>query len=224
MCGRFAVDKNPEELAAETQAVWDEGSEFLPSWNTCPTSFTPVLCEEKLHSWSWGLIPDWAKDDSRRGGLINARIETLDSKPAFKNLLGARQCIVPVSGYFEWQVRGDTKIPHYIYHKDKSLMLLAGLWDKWIDRQGNDLFTFTIITRDATDNLALIHNRMPMALSFNDARSWSSNDLNCGQLIEHSLTDFSYHEVSSKVNSVRNNSPDLIEPTDNPQMWQGELF
>lgn len=224
MCGRFAVDKNPEELAAETQAVWDEGAEFLPSWNTCPTSFTPVLCEEKLYSRSWGLIPGWAKDDSRRAGLINARIETLDSKPAFKNLTGTRQCIVPVSGYYEWQVRGDTKIPYYIYRNDKSLMLLAGLWDKWIDRQGNDLFTFTIITRDATENLAHIHNRMPVALGLNDARDWSSNNLKHVQLIECSLADFNFHEVTSKVNSVRNNSPELIVPTDKPQMWQEELF
>lgn len=224
MCGRFAVDKNPEELAAETQAVWEEGAEYLPSWNTCPTSFTPVLCEEKLHSWSWGLIPGWAKDDSRRAGLINARIETLDSKPAFKDLIGSQQCIIPVSGYYEWQVRGGTKIPHYIYQKDQSLLLLAGLWDKWIDRLGNNLYSFTIITREATDELAQIHDRMPVALNLNDAREWSSNNLKFELLRERSLADFSYHEVGSKVNSVRNNSPDLILATENPQLWQGELF
>ena len=224
MCGRFAVDKKPEEIAEEVQAVWEDDPEGFQSWNTCPTSFTPVLSEDKLFSWSWGLIPKWAKDNSRRAGLINARVETLSEKPAFKDLIGTQQCVIPIDGYYEWQRKGETKIPYYFHREDKSMLLLAGLWDKWYSVSGNEVFSFTILTREASENIADIHDRMPIILNLENAKKWSSNNLEVACALDQSQTDLKFYEVGTAVNSVKNNNADLIKPTSKPQLWQDELF
>lgn len=224
MCGRFAVAKNPAEIAAEVQAVWDDEVPELPSWNSCPTSFTPVLSEDKLYSWSWGLIPNWAGDDSLRAGIINARIETLAEKAAFKNLIGKNQCIVPVDGYYEWQKKGDTKIPYYFQSTNDSMLLLAGLWDQWIDKSGETVTSFTVITREAAESISEVHHRMPVILDLQNAHKWAQNALKVEVLMDLSLDSLKMHEVSTAVNSVRNNSPELIKATDSPQFWQDELF
>ena len=224
MCGRFAVDKKPEEIAEEVQAVWDDEVLGLPSWNTCPTAFSPVMSRDKLHSWSWGLIPGWAKDDSRRAGMINARIETLREKPAFKDLLEKNQCIVPIDGYYEWQEKGGTKIPYYFYNEDNSMLFLAGLWDKWINRSGETVTSFTIITKEAVESISEVHHRMPVILDLENAHKWAQNALKVEELIDLSQSSLKMHEVSRDVNSVRNNSASLILPTDKPQLWQDELF
>ena len=224
MCGRFAVDKKPEEIAEEVQALWDDEVLGLPSWNTCPTAFTPVLSQGKLHSWSWGLIPGWAKDDTRRAGLINARIESLDEKPAFKSLLGHRQCIIPIDGYYEWLQKGETKIPYYFQNEDNSMLLLGGLWDKWINKTGQEVTSFTVITKEAAENISELHHRMPVILDLQNAHKWAQNALKREELISLSQNRLKFHEVSRDVNSVRNNSPELIKATDKPQFWQDELF
>jgi len=224
MCGRFAVDKKPEEIADEVQALWEDDILGIPSWNTYPTAFTPVLSQDKLHSWSWGLIPNWAKDDSRRAGMINARIETLKEKPAFKNLVGKNQCIVPIDGYYEWQQKGETKIPYYFQSTNDSMLLLAGLWDQWINRSGETVTSFTIITREATESISDVHHRMPVILDLQNAQKWAQNALKVEELMDLSQSSLKMHEVSTAVNSVRNNSPELIKATDSPQFWQDELF
>lgn len=224
MCGRFAVDKKPDELAAEVQALWEDEPAGLSSWNTSPTSLAPVMFQEKLYSWSWGLIPSWSKSDLKRSGLINARIETLEEKPAFKNLIGQRQCVIPVNGYFEWQRKGQSKIPYYFSPENDSMMFLAGLWDKWISPSGKDIYSFTILTTDASEAISHIHHRMPVILELNEAQKWASNSLSPTIAVKRGIAELNFHEVSSKVNSVKNNSPELIEPTDKPQLWQGELF
>lgn len=224
MCGRFAVDKKPDELAAEVQALWEDDPAGLSSWNSCPTSLAPVLFQEKLHSWSWGLIPNWSKSDLKRSGMINARVETLSEKPAFRDLVSQKQCIVPVNGYFEWQRKGESKIPYYFSSKDDSTLFLAGLWDKWISPAGKDVFSFTIITTEASESISSIHHRMPVILNLAEAKKWALNELKTEEALAVGLNELKFHEVSQRVNSVKNNYPDLIEPTNKPQLWQDELF
>ena len=224
MCGRFAVDKKPEEIASETQAFWEDAPIGFPSWNTCPTSFSPVLSQGKLHSWSWGLIPSWSKSDLKRSGMINARVETLEEKPAFRDLLGQQQCIIPVDGYFEWQRKGQSKIPYYFYPKGDSMMLLAGLWDKWISPSGKDIYSFTILTKEASENISQIHHRMPIILNLEVAVKWAANGLSPNEIAEKGSSELLFHEVGTKVNSVKNNSAELIKATDSPQLWQEDLF
>jgi putative SOS response-associated peptidase YedK len=224
MCGRFAVDKKPEEIAAEVEALWDDEPIGFPSWNTCPTGFSPVLFDGKLHSWSWGLIPSWAQDEKRRGGLINARLETLVEKPSFKNLLGRRQCVIPCDGYFEWLRDDKTKIPYYFHSNGPQMLLMAGLWDEWRNRQGEVINSFTVITRDACESIAEIHHRMPILLNLDDAKGWSSNVIESADLMDASLQELQFHQVSKDVNSVRNNHSRLIVPTDKPQYRQQDLF
>lgn len=224
MCGRFAVDKKPEEIALETQAVWEDEPAGFQSWNSCPTSLAPVLSLGCLYSWSWGLIPGWSKSDSKRAGLINARVETLEEKPAFRDLTGKQQCIIPVNGYFEWQRKGEAKIPYYFYPEDGSMLLMAGLWDKWINPLGKEVRSFTILTQEASQSISEVHHRMPVILGLEEAKEWSGNNMSAKDAANLSKKELSFHQVSPKVNSVRNNSPDLIEATDKPQFWQDELF
>ena len=224
MCGRFAVDKKPEEIALETEALWEDTPTGFPSWNTCPTSLSPVLSQSKLYSWSWGLIPRWSKSDASRSGMINARVETLDEKPAFRDLVEQQQCIIPVNGYFEWQRKGQSKIPYYFYSGSDSMLLMAGLWDKWISPTGKEIYSFTVVTKEASESIAHIHHRMPIILNLKEAQEWAENQMSPKEASEVGLKILKFHEVSTKVNSVRNNSSDLIQATDSPQLWQDELF
>ena len=223
MCGRFAVDKKPEEIAEEVQAEWDDNTWNMPSWNVCPTSYSPVLSEGLLHSWTWGLIPSWSRDDKRRAALINARIETIVEKPSFRNLVGRKQCIIPCDGYYEWLREGKQKIPYYL-KRHAGMLLLAGLWDVWKDGTGTEIHSFTVITKEADESIAHIHNRMPVILELEEAKKWSQNSLSKDDALDVSLNELSFHQVSQKVNSVRNNSRDLMEPVKNPQMRQQDLF
>jgi putative SOS response-associated peptidase YedK len=224
MCGRFAVSKKPEDIAAEVLAEWDDVPEGIPSWNTCPTSLSPVLVDDKLHCWSWGLIPSWSRDDKKRAGLINARIESLQEKASFKSLINSKQCIVPCNGYFEWSCEGNSKIPYYIHSEGPQMLLMAGLWDLWHDLEGNPVNSFTIITKEATEAIEKVHSRMPVLLDLKKAKEWSRNELTVDDLIDCSLSNLVYHQVSTEVNSVRNNKPELILPTTKPQFWQQDLF
>ena len=225
MCGRFAVKKKPEEIAADIEAYWAEYDEELePSFNVAPTDQAAVLNGDKVELFNWGLVPSWAKDASRRGGQINARVESLHEKASFKNLIGRQQCIIPCSGYFEWQIKNGTKIPQYIFPQNGEYLFLAGLWDKWISPTQNELFSFTVITQNASSNISEVHQRMPIMLDMDSAKLWAKNDLSLKDLQESSHSEVDYFEVSSQVNSVKNNSPALIHPTDKPMFWQDDLF
>ena len=220
MCGRFAVDKSPEEIAAEVQAEWADDARGIPSWNTCPTAYSPVLHNEQLHSWSWGLIPSWSKDDKRRAGLINARIETVDEKPSYRSLLGRRQCIIPCNGWFEWARKGKEKIPWYFTGKGPQMLYMAGLWDLWHNDQGEPVKSFTVLTREAYKGISDIHHRMPVLLDLETAIEWSCNNAEVEEILDASLEDVNFYRVGKEVNSVRNNDDTLIKPY-NPPEQQG---
>jgi len=182
--------------------------------------------ERELHVVRWGLVPFWAKDVKIGSRMINARAETVAEKPAFRRAFARRRCLLPADGYYEWQSLPDVpKQPMYITRADGRSLAFAGLYELWrdpaVDRDDADawLWTATVITTSAPDELGMIHDRMPMIIDparwadwldpansdVADVRALLSPAAACG------LTTF---PVSTQVNSVRNNGPQLIEPMD----------
>jgi putative SOS response-associated peptidase YedK len=171
-------------------------------------------------------VPFWAKDVKIGSRLINARAETVSEKPAFRRAFAQRRCLLPADGYYEWQqVPGAAKQPFFITRSDGQSLAFAGLYELWRDPAVSDedpdsmLWTATIITTTAQDDLGAIHDRMPMII---DPSSWAdwldpvnsdSADLR-GLLTPAAVSGLTTYPVSTAVNSVRNNGPRLIEPTD----------
>ena len=184
----------------------------------------------------WGLVPFWARDKSIGSRMINARAETVDVKPAFRAAFARRRCLLPADGYYEWYKPGSdakaAKQPYYIHRADGGPLAFAGLYELWRDRAGPDdhpdawLWTATIITTSAPDELGRIHDRMPMVISPDKWADWldpgnnATGDLR-GLLVPAAAGELASYPVSTAVNSVRNNGPRLIEPAE-PEPGSGD--
>jgi putative SOS response-associated peptidase YedK len=123
------------------------------------------------------LIPHWAKDAKMAYTMINARVETLTQRPAFRGLLSHHRCLVPACGYYEWQGQGREKTPYYIHPQEQQYIAFAGLYDTWTTPDGEDLYPFTIITTDADEFMAKLHNRMPVILARELEEAWLDPEL-----------------------------------------------
>lgn len=233
MCGRYAASKDPSALVEEFGVTAPVEERLEPDWNVAPTKRVPIVVSAKgeraLHAARWGLVPSWAKDPSIGSRLANARVETVGEKPAFRSSLAKRRCLVPADGYYEWyQPAGDPgqpasarprKQPFYIHPADGSSVAMAGLYSWWRDPQGGDdapwLLTCTIITTQAGDALGRIHERMPMTVPRQDWQRWLDPEHPVdveGMLHPAMNDDLVITPVSTLVNSVRNNGPELLEP------------
>ncbi len=162
--------------------------------------------------------------------MINARIESLTSKPVFKNLLSTKRCIVPMDGFYEWKTSRKSKVPFRIVTTDQSIFSVAGLWDCWFSPENNEkLHSFTIITQSPNELMETIHDRMPAILLPENERFWLDQHISPEEaiqlLIPYPSQNMSSYEVSAKVNNVRVNEPSLIEPVLNSHKpFQGSLF
>jgi putative SOS response-associated peptidase YedK len=193
---------------------------------------TPVRTIELLH---WGLVPSWAKDPSIGNRMFNARAETAATTAAFRTALGKRRCLVPVSGFYEWQKLAGgkgkkvAKQPFYITPEDGSVMALAGLWEYWRHGDDDPIVSYTIITTDAVGPMADIHDRMPLILPASDWDSWLDPGVDA-QGIEPLLTppdldlvrQLEFRPVGARVGNVRNDDADLLEKVDPAQGEGGQ--
>lgn len=184
MCGRFNSIASGKDFA-ETYGAEFGGVELQPNHNVAPTSKIYVLIQDDarkvVNTMTWGLVPSWSKDKTRSASMINARSETLTEKPSFRSLLTKYRCVIPIQGFYEWQVLpSETKKPkkqaHYISRSDGQIMTLAGLWTTWKDADNSLLQTCTIITIEATNKLSEIHHRMPVILEREALNEWLSVD------------------------------------------------
>jgi len=180
----------------------------------------------QLRTVRWGLVPSWAKDPAIGSRMINARAETVASKPAYRRAFAKRRCLLPADGYYEWYKPGEEKAakqPYFIHRADGSPLAFAGLYEFWRDQSQPDdhpdawLVTATIITTSAPDELGVIHERMPMVIGPGQWAEWLDPDLQDPAQLAHLLapavsSGLITTRVSTKVNSVRNNGPELIEP------------
>ena len=237
MCGRFVGHFNTEELIAEIGEAVDvfglklRVPEFdgplLQNFNVAPTHVVPILRvigdEVVIDVMRWGLIPIWAKDPNIGSKMINARSETITGKPSFKGLVPGHRCIIPMSGFYEWNRDiPKAKVPYFVKRSDGRLMLSAGIWsDSPIVDEAR---TFSLITRDSVADLSAIHDRSPVEFTAHDAVEWMSAAQAPLELFspEHQPR-FSTVRVSTRVNSVRNNDSDLLNEDFPPEDDSGEL-
>ncbi|HEY0845184.1 MAG TPA: SOS response-associated peptidase [Noviherbaspirillum sp.] len=221
MCGRFASTHSPNQLQQWYDAL--VMPEFPVRYNVAPGAFIVAIRnapEGRVGSMMrWGFIPSWAKDPASMPMLNNARGETVAEKPMFRQAFRRRRCLIPVSGFYEWKaVPGQrSKQPFYISFKDGSLMSLAGLWETAKTADGDKVDTCTIITTDANDALAPIHNRMPVIIGREDWATWLSTDV-VPDLALHALLRPFPHDVlqiwgvAHAVNKVSNDNASLLQP------------
>ena len=213
MCGRYTLIADLGDLA---QRFEFDGSDFSydPGYNIAPTE--SVLTVRNVEGreaafMRWGLVPFWAKDPKIGARMINARAETVAEKPAFRNALKKRRCLVLADGYYEWQKTPAGKTPCRIIMKSGEPFAMAGLWETWKDPQGNVVPSCTIITTVANDFLAPIHNRMPVILPQEVERLWLDPDPDdAAVLTPYPDESMDAYEVSTLVNFAGNDGREII--------------
>jgi putative SOS response-associated peptidase YedK len=246
MCGRFAVTTDPALLAEKIQAIDEAKQQTQPNYNVAPTATVAAVVRRhfepddeptrRLRLMRWGLVPPWVKagpDGAPEGKgpqLINARADKVTTSPAFRSSAKSKRCLIPMSGWYEWRKNPGEKArktPFYLTPGDDNLICMAGLWSVWKpDKSADPLLSCTIITTDAVGPLAEIHDRMPLMLDERDWDRWLDPDSALDPELLTLRADVSHleiREISTLVNSVRNNGPELIEPVE-PQPRQDTLL
>jgi len=222
MCGRFVQSQSPNIYAEFFGADIIKTEELKASYNVAPTDPVYAIAEHDdqriLGAFKWGLLPFWAKDRKMAARNINARVETVAEKSSFRESFERRRCLIPADGFYEWEVKPKGKLPHFIYTADKRPMALAGLWASWKDPEtGERVRTCTILTGEPNDLVAPIHDRMPISLPRGLWSVWlDPENHDTGALGDLLATlrkpDLAEHPVSTLVNKVQNNVPELIAP------------
>jgi putative SOS response-associated peptidase YedK len=219
MCGRFVITSPPAALRLIFGYI--EQPNFPPRHNIAPTQPIPVVLLENgvrhFRLMRWGLLPAWVKDPKRFTLLINARSETVTERPAFKNAIRRRRCLIPADGYYEWQGSEKPKRPFFIHRRDGAPIGLAGLAETWVGPNGEELDTVAIVTAPASADLSVLHHRVPVTIASGDFDRW----LDCsGDNAEDVMAllrapeegEFAWHEISTRVNRVANDDAQLILP------------
>lgn len=230
MCGRYATF-GPVSLSREAKDILgqieldivSEINQREDQFNIAPTQRALVVAQGE-HAYEakalrWGLIPGWAKDAKIGAHTINARAETVATKPAFRNAFKKRRCLVPASGYFEWRVEEGGKQPYFIHDPAGHLLMFAGLWEAWRPSEAEDwVRTFTIVTGDPGKVSGDIHDRQPMILPPDLWEVWMDGTAEdaVGVLLTTPEAELVYHPVPKAVGSPRNKGPELVEPITMP--------
>ncbi|MDN4162720.1 SOS response-associated peptidase [Nocardioides abyssi] len=242
MCGRYASSRRPEELVEEFDVdALRIAAPLEPDYNVAPTKEVYAVverppsgeqaadAERQLRVVRWGLVPSWAKDASIGNRMINARMETVAEKPAYKRAFAKRRCLLPADGYFEWYPTQQTtkagkplKQPFFIRPQGGGTLAMAGLYEIWRDpaRADDDpdrfLWSCTVITTDAEDDLGHIHDRMPLMVERDRWGSWldptAPQDALLDLLVPAAPGTLEAYPVSREVSNVRNNGAHLVEP------------
>jgi putative SOS response-associated peptidase YedK len=229
MCGRAYSTYTDVELAFhylnKRGFRWHlptEAPKVSPNYNICPTHLCLALVVTEgtltFRNLRWGLVPSWAGSvkDADKYSMINAKSEEVTEKRSYRAAFQRRRCIVPVSGFYEWQRTESGKQPYAIYLKDEPIMSLAGLWEHWEDKEGREVVeSFTIMTTAANSFVSSIHTRMPVILPPELESAWLDPEVTEPSAVRSLLCQYpaekmKAHPVSNLVNSPRNNSPELI--------------
>jgi putative SOS response-associated peptidase YedK len=247
MCGRYASSRRPEDLVEEFEVTTPRIAEPLAAdYNVAPTKEVYAVlersprpssgavevasAERQLRVLRWGLVPSWAKEPSIGNRMINARMETVAEKPAYKRAFAVRRCLLPADGYFEWYPTQEEtasgkpkKQPFFIRPSDGGVLAMAGLYEIWKDPTrgpddtadpGRFLWTCTVLTTEAEDDLGHIHDRMPLMVPPERWADWldPTRPGDTGLLVPAAPGRLEAYPVSTLVNNVRNNGPELVEP------------
>ena len=221
MCGRFSLTDIGSIFSRFGVIISkDINKKITPHYNIAPTQKIPVIYKDKnqenrIEFMRWGLVPYWAKDPKIGHKMINARAETLTQKPSFKHLIKSKRCLVPSSGFYEWEKIDKRKVPYYIGIKNSKIFSFAGLYDNWKDSVGSELKTFTIITTNSNNTLKPIHNRMPVILEREFEEDWLDVKTHDFDSLKQMLKPYPddkmiAYAVSYEVNNPSNDNPELI--------------
>lgn len=209
MCGRFASALKPSDAWLELMQEWSD--ELFNRYNVSPTSQIGAFVEGRCHAMRWGLIPSWSNAVSNKYATFNARIEGIESKPAFRGAWRNNQkCLIPALGYYEWQTEAGRKQPYFITSTNGQPLVFAGLWDE-CDIGGAPLHSCTIITTESKKQLKVIHKRMPVMLDLDSARNWLDSDTEKDALVVGDLSNVTAYKVDPRVNNSRQEDADLIK-------------
>ncbi len=233
MCGRYTltIDQEALQVALGVEVLLEDHPR--PRYNIAPTQFAPVLVDEGgpvCRPLRWGLVPAWADDPAIGSRMINARSESVGSKPSFRVPFRTRRCLVPADGFYEWSTGAwggegamgkglpGGKTPWFIHASGRAPFTFAGLWDRWIPPGGDAaLDTFTILTADAVGPLSGLHHRMPVLVPSELRERWLTDPQPAGALASvlegarSAAFAFRAHPVSTRVNRPANDGPDLVE-------------
>lgn len=224
MCGRFAIASSKDEMLEYLQEyfdIYDPGIEFrLPRYNIAPGEMIPAVVYEGDRRYfrllKWGFVPDFARKDAKPLRLINAKSETVREKPAFRSAFRRRRCLIPVTGFFEWQATGKGKVPYYITVKNRPIFALAGIWDEYRTATGEAGAACAILTTAAGGELLSIHERMPVIVDETNFGPWLDDGIDPGKLgaLFFSIPGerLALAEVSTAVNRPANDTIECITP------------
>ncbi len=216
MCGRYTLGTDEEALIE----AFDGPSltfDFVPRFNIAPGQSAPVVAEDargrRIGLLTWGLVPSWV--DEPGSGFINARSESVADKPSFRDAFRRRRCLIPADGFYEWQPPAAGKVPHWFHPPDATVLSFAGIWESWT-RPGSDArHTFAILTTSASEDVAPVHDRMPVVVESQDRDAWLSRTTEERALLEllrpAPAGTFASHAVSTRVNRVVVDDAGLIE-------------
>ena len=217
MCGRFTLRASANQIAEFFELMRDLVDWDVPRFNIAPTqSVLGVRASSSGREavrFRWGLIPPWAKDAKLAASLINARAETAAEKPAFRAAFKRRRCLVPVSGFYEWQRDGKLKTPQLISLSSSDLFALAGLWEKWQAPDGSLIESCTVLTTSPNELMATIHDRMPVILKPADYGVWLDSQVDDAAVLKSLLVPYPADEMQvEQVSDVVNNARNEIDP------------
>ena len=205
MCGRYYLDFDileSENFDLKNSIIYET------NFNITPQTKVPIFIENELTMATWGFFPDWIKNQKNSKPLFNTRWETVQEKRTFKTAFKKHRCLVPISGWYEWKNVNDEKQPYFFY-KQNELLKAAGLY--WLRSSGD--IEFSIITKEAEDNLLTIHNRTPLILNNDSQKLWTSHiDLNnlYSDISNQKNPSINFHRVSKSVNNPKNTNSSLI--------------
>lgn len=204
MCGRFY--NHLPAMHAWVDILKDWPGELTPGYNIAPTATIPVLTQRGVQPARWGLIPAWAKEFKSAYNTFNARVESVATKPTFRNAWkNSQTCIIPAGGYYEWKAENGVKQPYLVHNPDDGVLVFAGLMEAWEDR-----LSCTVLTEESKGSLKELHHRMPVMLNREDALHWLNSKIEAAPTT--SVQELEYFAVTTRVNSARNNDSGLIEP------------
>lgn len=222
MCGRYVLKRQDLE-ALLTQLGVKDPREFVSRYNIAPSTLipavrpSPVEARREAVGLQWGLVPRWSKDARDGARLANARSEGVAVKPAFRDAVRHRRCVVPASGFYEWQTLGRLKQPWYFQLHDERPFLFAGLWESWRSADGVTLETCALLTTSPNDVVRPLHDRMPVILQGAAIDTWLDSALSDPAQLEPLFVPLpaaalKATPVSPRVNSVRHDDPECIAP------------
>jgi putative SOS response-associated peptidase YedK len=221
MCGRYGFSVKDAREVYDRFGVMNKLADFQPRYNIAPGEFNPVILRQspnRIERMLWGLIPQWAKDETMRYKTINARCETVDTAASYRKPFRFGRVLIPATGFFEWDKSTKPSTPSFFFLKHEPIFAFAGLYDTWTDpKTGKKLQSYTIITCPANGVVGRVHNRMPVILRREDEDTWLNPDITEPEhlkplLVPYMDQEMDCYQVGYGVNNPRNDSEDVIKP------------